>query len=102
MSDIAMEGTPVTAPEFEVCLLTFDRVSSRDANTLYATKNQMNERHSERVFGEVVQRFIVLMTVRDVAYLAYKTSSLEEAAVFQKEAIAIFDALSAVRRKETT
>ena len=90
----------ISRPEFEVCLLTFDRVSSRDASTLYATKDAMNERHSERVFGEVVQRFIVLMTIRDVAYLAYKTSSLEEAVVFRKEAGTLFDAIRAAEKEK--
>lgn len=75
---------------FEVCLLTFDRISNRDWRTLVRVKHQLNKTHAS--MPEELRFIIISDTTRgETAHLSYKTDSLAEADRFRTEAIRIFD-----------
>lgn len=81
-------ASPKIAP-FEVCLLTFDRISDRDWHTLVRVKHQLNKTHAS--MPEELRFIIISDITKGIAYLSYRTASLEEADRFRTEAIRLFD-----------
>ena len=93
---LASSATEEKPRPFEVCLLTFDRISNRDWSTLARVRDQLNKNYAR----PEELRFIIIFSERiETAYLSYKTDSLAEADRFRTEAIHAFDAFQAEEKK---
>ena len=79
---------------FEVCIMKMDRVSVAEQNRLYDIRNELNNRHSVKIGGEQVMKFIVIPhSLYTTFYLTYECSDLQEASKFRKEAHEIYKTL---------
>ena len=80
--------------EFDVIILKDEPHPDKDRGKIYRVRDEMNKRHSEKVCGETILRFIVivhdLIGQRNVYYLSYRTTDLSEAEKFQDEAVSIY------------
>jgi hypothetical protein len=81
----------MTVETFEVCILKMDRPSREESSRIYKIRDELNKRHSVKICGEQVMKFIVIYCESfDTYYLTYECNDLVEASKFRKEAREIY------------